>query len=514
MTILVSWLLGSVAASANFTDKDPERNFEAFWQLFNRYYAHFDTRGVDWQQQYRRFRPSISPSTSDEALLTIFNQMVAPLRDGHVVISPTGDLPASAKYARFYQEFPTKDLQTQFHQVSLAFLQQRGFGQFVPFQSAPYNIGGYCRSTEYGYLQLNGFGGMPLTAFARQLDDMVAAFSDVKGLILDIRINGGGSPAYLGELIGRLTQVKRLVGYGRARIGKKSYEYGPWTSYYVLPRGERKLIKPIVVLTSGSTISAGDHCALYLREFPYVKLAGEQSNGIFSPMLGKRLPNGWEIALSDGQIVDAKRVSYEAKGVPVDWPLMHHRNAMLAGHDPVLDSSLMYLQANAPLLSMLTICPEQIAVTFYADSLLSQKIYGDVTAYSNGLVEEDATLLTPFAAKCLSLKSANSSQAIQRRFQTEQRADSAFYSQNVQNRFYVNVPAPIKKHLRWPFTKRNARRLTVAHHIKLNDNYYVRLHLNQGGWQGETVLIVLDGSGHVIEHCALPIDYLSSHIYR
>lgn len=38
-----------------------------------------------------------------------------------------------------------------------------------------------------------------------------------------------------------------------------------------------------------------------------------------------------------------------------------------------------------------------------SDSLLSKKIYGDVAAYPSGLVEEDATLLTPFANKCKSL---------------------------------------------------------------------------------------------------------------
>ncbi|MCE7062339.1 S41 family peptidase [Dyadobacter sp. CY343] len=60
---------------------------------------------------------------------------------------------------------------------------------------------------------------------------MVQEFADVKGLIIDIRINGGGSPAYLQELTGRLTQVKRLVGYGRTRIGEKKHEYSPWTPY-------------------------------------------------------------------------------------------------------------------------------------------------------------------------------------------------------------------------------------------------------------------------------------------
>lgn len=171
---LLFLLLCQCVVLANPVPKDdPERNFEEFWRLFNQHYAHFETRGVDWKKQYEQFRPQVNSHTTNEKLLSIFNEMVAPLKDGHVVISPTGDLPASAKYSRFYQEFPTKKLQSKFHQVTLTMLQSQGFGSFVKFRSEPYQIGGYCRSKELGYLQLNGFGGMPLADFAKQLDEMV-----------------------------------------------------------------------------------------------------------------------------------------------------------------------------------------------------------------------------------------------------------------------------------------------------------------------------------------------------
>jgi len=402
LLILIS--VGQVLALNPLPRKSPERNFEAFWQLFNQHYAHFETRHLDWYQQYHRFRGQVTPTTSDAQLLAIFQAMVAPLKDGHVVISPTGDLPASAQYAPFYQQFPTKALQAQFHQVTLDQLRERSFGPLVPFQSAPYQIGGYCRSKDYGYLQLNGFGGMPLDTFGQQLDQMVSSFADVKGLIIDIRINGGGSPAYLWALVGRLIQVKQLVGFARSRISKPRHEYSPWGAYHVSPKGEKQLLKPTVLLTSGATISAGDHCALYLKELPYVKLIGENSNGIFSPMLGKQLPNGWQVALSNGQTVSAKRVSYEAKGVPVDVAVTHHRSEMQQGIDPGLEKAFAFLQTNQDELAQQTRCYEQLALGFYADSLLSARTYGAITAYSTGLVEEDATLLAPFARKCYSLQ--------------------------------------------------------------------------------------------------------------
>jgi hypothetical protein len=516
-TLLILLLFGLHNISEGgdgMSKKDPEKNFERFWKIFERQYAHFDNRGIDWQQQYRKFRPLVNSKTSDEQLLTILNDMVDPLKDGHVVISPTGDLPASAKYSRFYQEFPTKDLQAKFHQITIANLQKQGFGPLKKFDSEPYQIGGYCRSIDFGYIQLNGFGGMPIEKFTKQLDDMVIEFADVKAVIIDIRINGGGSPAFLGALAGRLTEVKRLVGYGRTRTGKTKREYTSWTAYQLTPQGEKQLIKPTILLTSGATISAGDHCAMYLKEFPYVKQIGENTNGIFSSMHGERLPNGWQISLSNGQTVSSKRVSYEGKGVPVDVLALHTRADMLAGNDVGLAKAFEYLRIHQPTLAKKTICYEQIALNYYADSLLLNKTYGDITAYSNGLVEEDATLLAPFSKKCNTLQSVYKSDGVDRRIRAEELADSTFYKQNVEHRFYVRPHSPIQSKKRWPFAKRNGRRLTVAHHINIADNNYVRLHLSQGGWKGETILVVVNNEGSVVEHCFLSYNYSNSQFYQ
>ena len=492
----------------------PEGNFEKFWQIFDRNYAHFENRKVNWQQQYRNYRPTVNAQTTDEQLLTVFHDMVAPLKDGHIVISPTGDLAASAKFSRFYQEFPTKELQARFHQVTLGNLQKQGFGPFIKFLSEPYQIGGYCRSADLGYIQLNGFGGMPIELFVKQLDDMVNEFADLKGLIIDIRINGGGSPAYVNALVGRLTQVKRLVGYGRTRIGKPKHDFTSWTPYHIAPQGKHQLIKPTILLTSGATISAGDHCALYLKELPYVKQIGENTNGIFSSMHGERLPNGWQVSLSNGQTVSSKRISYEGMGVPVDVEALHARSDMIAGNDPVLKKAIDYLEFNQPALAKETICYEQIALNYYADSLLLNKTYGDITAYSNCLVEEDATLLAPFAKKCNSLKSVYQSDGMEARLRDERISDSTFHNQNIEHRFYVQTRSPIRAKKRWPFGKRNGRRLTIAHHISIADKNYVRLHLSEGGWKGETVLVVVNNQGNVVEHCFLSYNYLNNQFYQ
>lgn len=113
-------------------------------------------------------------------------------------------------------------------------------------------------------------------------------------------------------------------------------------------------------------------------------------------------------------------------------------------NDPVLAKAFEYLEIHQPTLAKKTICYEQIALNYYADSLLLNKTYGDITAYSNGLVEEDATLLAPFAKKCNSLQSVYKLDGVEMRIRSEELVDSTFYNQNIEHRFYVRPHSPIQ----------------------------------------------------------------------
>ncbi|MBC8110395.1 MAG: ATP phosphoribosyltransferase regulatory subunit [Verrucomicrobia bacterium] len=158
----------------------PEKVFESFWKTFNENYAHFETRNVTWQKQYDKYRTQINHTTSDDELFDILSKMVEPLRDGHVVISRTGDLPASAKYSDFHARFPTKKAISELREIIIKTMQNLGFTDFVKFNSKQFQIGGFSFSENYVYLQLNGFGGLPLQEFEKQLNEMILKSSDKK----------------------------------------------------------------------------------------------------------------------------------------------------------------------------------------------------------------------------------------------------------------------------------------------------------------------------------------------
>ena len=56
-----------------------------------------------------------------------------------------------------------------------------------------------------------------------------------------------------------------------------------------------------------------------------VTLIGENSEGTFSDMKFKELPNGWTISLSDECYFSADTICYEGKGVSVDIEILTQR---------------------------------------------------------------------------------------------------------------------------------------------------------------------------------------------
>ncbi|SVC72496.1 uncharacterized protein METZ01_LOCUS325350, partial [marine metagenome] len=69
---------GSLAQGAELSE--PEKNFEALWKTFHERYAFFKLRGVDWQKQYKTYRPKVTKDTTDEELFKIMCDMLKPLK--------------------------------------------------------------------------------------------------------------------------------------------------------------------------------------------------------------------------------------------------------------------------------------------------------------------------------------------------------------------------------------------------------------------------------------------------
>ena len=81
----------------------------------------------------------------------------------------------------------------------------------------------------------------------------------------------------------------------------------------------------VYVLTSVETASAAEIMSLAARAMPNVTLIGTATEGIFSDILEKKLPNGWEYGLSNEVYETMDGFDFESLGVPPDHIIKHRR---------------------------------------------------------------------------------------------------------------------------------------------------------------------------------------------
>ena len=86
--------------------------------------------------------------------------------------------------------------------------------------------------------------------------------------------------------------------------------------WFVEPKGPRQYRKPVYLLTTDRTISAGDSLTLMMREIPHVTHVGQPTSGSMSDKLEKSLPGNFAISLSNESYVDPRGVLYEGRGIP------------------------------------------------------------------------------------------------------------------------------------------------------------------------------------------------------
>lgn len=120
---------------------------------------------------------------------------------------------------------------------------------------------------ETAYIQITEFDDVTVDQFAEAL--AMAKGSDMKGLILDLRANPGGSLNAVVE-IARMLLPEGMIVYTEDKAGKRS-------EYFC--DGKRQLDVPLVVLTDGNSASASEILAGAIQDYKLGTLVGTTTFG-------------------------------------------------------------------------------------------------------------------------------------------------------------------------------------------------------------------------------------------
>ncbi len=324
-----------------------EGNFQAFADVFAAHYAFFDLYDVNWNHQVKTARQSLSPEMTDAALFQLFAEMIAPLKDGHLELEAEIDgvnynaapktTPLSRGVARRAAALGISEDAVFLEQLEAYWV--NGINERVLQGAGTQAAGG---KIQYGLIDGNiGYiAVLMLTGFAEPgtlsipddpddeneyrvvnevMDDIMTDFADagVEAVIIDASVNFGGHD-YLGrEIAARFADKKRLV------LTKQAFDaqHTAATPVYIEPTDRPSFNGPVYLMTTQSTVSAGEIMTLALRALPQVTHVGQATQGALSDILYKSLPNGWEIGMSNEVYYDPDGILWEGRGIAPERPI-------------------------------------------------------------------------------------------------------------------------------------------------------------------------------------------------
>lgn len=317
-----------------------EHNFEQLWHLFDQNYAFFELKRVNWDSVYQAFRPLVTSTTSEAELVGYFEEMLNPLRDGHVRLTraDTNIVQLERRACHFAREF--RNRLREFQQNTFDVLSQNGFAAMVHEIPIPGykelgfdHLYSYTQSSSLGYLRI-----VDCRDELRNYDQILTEFSGTKGLIIDLRYNLGGEVGK--EMAARFLEENKVYGYKKVKGSKGFSPAIPLKAKVAGPQYN----KPIVILMNDATFSAAEEFVLVLAKEPHVQIVGSHSGGYFSDAFTYRLPNGIVASLSHEQYLDLDHQLLEDSGIQPHIKMDNSIEDLAAKRDPVLEKAIEILQ--------------------------------------------------------------------------------------------------------------------------------------------------------------------------
>ena len=199
------------------------------------------------------------------------------------------------------------------------------------------------RAGDFAVVSFNLFTQGTAAEFARAMRDELR---DARGLVLDLRDNGGGEAEAMADIASALMPAGTRLGRFTDRQGRPQLE--PRTRARLLSTAE-SLVEfrgPVVALTGARTASASEVLAAALRERGRGRVVGEETCGC---VLGIRrrhtLPDGGTLEISEMDFRTASGARLEGAGVAPDETVTPTRRDLAAGHDPALARAIELLKA-------------------------------------------------------------------------------------------------------------------------------------------------------------------------
>ena len=356
--------------------------FEEVWSVIDEKYYDAKFNGIDWKAVKKHYRPLVEKAESEDEFYALLDRMAGELNDSHtrvfspkrradrekkqsssigieigkienkfvitrivpnsladitglkagMIVNTVQGKPAATSFAEALKEVgasssersaamraftkmlagdPAENLRLELESAdgrfSTAILSRRSFLIEPDFEAK---------------LLSSGIAYLKFGEFEKETPDKVLEFlkkhGDSKGMILDLRGNGGGDGEAGLEIAGYFLKKKIAVARLITRTGKPPLPEIPML-LEAGTAGGQIYSKPIVILVNQATASTSELITNALQEHGRAYVVGEQTCGCVLGFLGyRKLKDGGDMSLSEFGFVTAKGKTLEGNGVTPD----------------------------------------------------------------------------------------------------------------------------------------------------------------------------------------------------
>lgn len=305
-------------------EQTPEVVFEQLWSDVRDRYSYLELKNVNWDSVGEVYREEIDHTTSDTALFRMLAMMLNTLKDGHVNL--TSEFNRSRNWDWFL-DYPEN--------YDQALVDRHYLGEDHVITGPLLNQ----VIDSVLYVNYRSFGNAISEDHLAALMERAAG---MKGVIIDVRNNGGGNLNNGYKLASCFTDSTRIFAYQRYKTGPGPEAFTSWGEMTIEPRKKARFHGPVVLLTNRRSYSASTFFAQMMQTIPHAMLIGDATGGGGGIPVYGELPNGWTYRFSATQTITPTGDHIEI-AVPVDLRVDLDPDDEDNGVDTIIEAALAIL---------------------------------------------------------------------------------------------------------------------------------------------------------------------------
>ncbi|MHC5163676.1 MAG: S41 family peptidase [Planctomycetota bacterium] len=300
--------------------------FERLRNAIDNAYSYKNLKGLDWDQLYDRYKASLLKAENPTEFANKAAHLLSHAKDKHIWLT------AGKARIGSYNNPKTPNVNSE------------SIPKIIPnFKKCNGTISKGKFPDNIGYISINNWSRHKESEFT-QLYTVLNELNNTDGLIIDVRMNSGGSEPIAQEFAGCFVDEAKVYAKHVYRNVGSPDGFGNIQERILKPNKKHPSYHGKVAVLSGPVVmSSCEAFVLMMKQVPGCKIVGGPTQGSSGNPKPHDLGNGVTVYLPSWKALLPDETCFEGKGIWPDIPVKFNRKSTKS-NDPVIEAALRELK--------------------------------------------------------------------------------------------------------------------------------------------------------------------------